>query len=91
MLFDLQPEFIIQGELDLGDDGSLEDIADKARLMSALGALNNRHGRGIFSALKGYRLSDLSGTKDANLFSSTEVHSPSTVLGLHLNVRRAKL
>ncbi len=46
MLLDLQPDSIIQGELDLGDDDSLEDIADKARLMSALDAINKRYGRG---------------------------------------------
>ena len=46
MLLDLQPDSVIQGELDLGDDGSLEDIADKARLMSALDAINKRYGRG---------------------------------------------
>jgi DNA polymerase V len=46
MLLDLQPNSIIQGELDLGDDDSLEDIADKARLMSALDAINKRYGRG---------------------------------------------
>lgn len=46
MLLDLQPDSIIQGELDLGGDDSLEDIADKARLMSALDAINKRYGRG---------------------------------------------
>lgn len=46
MLLDLQSDSIIQGELDLGDDDSLEDIADKARLMSALDAINKRYGRG---------------------------------------------
>lgn len=46
MLLDLQPDSIIQGELDLGDDDSLEDIADKARLMSALDAINKHYGRG---------------------------------------------
>ncbi len=46
MLLDLQPDSIIQGELDLGDDDSIEDIADKARLMSALDAINKRYGRG---------------------------------------------
>ena len=46
MLLDLQPDSIIQVELDLGDDDSLEDIADKARLMSALDAINKRYGRG---------------------------------------------
>lgn len=46
MLLDLQPNSIIQGELDLGDGDSLGDIADKARLMSALDAINKRYGRG---------------------------------------------
>jgi DNA polymerase V len=46
MLLDLQPDSVIQGELDLGDDDSLEEIADKARLMSALDAINKRYGRG---------------------------------------------
>ena len=46
MLLDLQPDSIIQGELDLGGDDSLKDIADKARLMSALDAINKRYGRG---------------------------------------------
>jgi DNA polymerase V len=46
MLLDLQSDSIIQGELDLGDDDSLEDIADKARLMSTLDAINKRYGRG---------------------------------------------
>lgn len=46
MLLDLQPDSVIQGELDLGDDDSLEDIADKRRLMSALDAINKRYGRG---------------------------------------------
>ena len=46
MLLDLQPDCIGQGELDLGDGDSLEDIADKARLMSALDAIYKRYGRG---------------------------------------------
>jgi len=46
MLLDLQPDSVIQGELDLGGDDSLEEIADKARLMSALDAINKRYGRG---------------------------------------------
>ena len=46
MLLDLQPDSVVQGELDLGDDDSIEDIADKARLMSALDAINKRYGRG---------------------------------------------
>jgi DNA polymerase V len=46
MLLDLQPDSVMQGELDLGGDESLENIADKARLMSALDAINKRYGRG---------------------------------------------
>ena len=46
MLLDLQPDCIQQGELDLGDDETLEDIADKTRLMSALDAINQRYGKG---------------------------------------------
>jgi len=46
MLLDLQPDSVVQGELDLGDDDSIEDIADKARLMSALDAINKRYGHG---------------------------------------------
>ena len=46
MLLDLQPDSIIQRELDLGGGDSLGDIADKARLMSALDAINKRYGRG---------------------------------------------
>ena len=46
MLLDLQADSIIQGELDLGGGDSLGDIADKARLMSALDAINKRYGRG---------------------------------------------
>ena len=46
MLLDLQPDSVVQGELDLGDDDSLEDIADKTRLMAALDAINQRYGKG---------------------------------------------
>jgi DNA polymerase V len=46
MLLELQPDSVVQGELDLGDDGSLEDIADKTRLMAALDAINQRYGKG---------------------------------------------
>jgi len=46
MLLDLQPDCIQQGELDLGADETLEDIADKTRLMSALDAINQRYGKG---------------------------------------------
>jgi DNA polymerase V len=46
MLLDLKTDSIVQGELDLGDDDSLEDIADKKRLMAALDAINQRYGKG---------------------------------------------
>lgn len=46
MLLDLQPDSVVQGELDLGNDESLEDIADKTRLMAALDAINQRYGKG---------------------------------------------
>ena len=46
MLLDLQPDSVVQGELDLEDDDSQEDLADKVRLMSALDTINKRYGRG---------------------------------------------
>ena len=46
MLLDLQPDSVVQGELDLEDDDSQEDIVDKVRLMSALDTINKRYGRG---------------------------------------------
>lgn len=46
MLIDLQHDSVIQHELDLEDGDSLADIADKARLMAALGTNNSRYGRG---------------------------------------------
>jgi DNA polymerase V len=46
MLLDLQPDCVQQGELDLGEDETTADIADKTRLMSALDAINQRYGKG---------------------------------------------
>lgn len=46
MLLDLQPDSIVQGELDLDENDSHADIAEKARLMSALDTINKRYGRG---------------------------------------------
>ena len=46
MLLDLQPDSVVQGELDLDDDDSHGDLADKVRLMSALDTINKRYGRG---------------------------------------------
>ena len=46
MLLDLQPDSVVQGELDLAEDDSHADIAEKVRLMSALDTINKRYGRG---------------------------------------------
>jgi DNA polymerase V len=46
MLLDLQPDSVVQGELDLAEDDSHADIAEKIRLMSALDTINKRYGRG---------------------------------------------
>jgi DNA polymerase V len=46
MLMDLQPDSIRQGELELGDEESLDDMTEKTRLMSALDAINQRYGKG---------------------------------------------
>ncbi len=46
MLLDLQPDSLVQGELDLEDDYTHDDLADKVRLMSALDTINKRYGRG---------------------------------------------
>jgi DNA polymerase V len=46
MLLDLQPDSILQGELAFEDDESMEDIADKSRLMTALDTINQRFGKG---------------------------------------------
>jgi len=49
MLMDLQPDGVVQGELDLEDGDSLVDIADKASLMTALDEINSRYGRGTMT------------------------------------------
>lgn len=51
MLIELQPQSLVQGELDLGlDDGTASEnpglVRDKTRLMSAIDAVNRRYGRG---------------------------------------------
>ena len=46
MLLDLQPDSVVQGELDLEDGDPHDDLADKVRLMSALDTINKRYGRG---------------------------------------------
>jgi DNA polymerase V len=46
MLLDLQPDSVQQGELAFGEDDASDDIADKARLMSALDTINQRFGKG---------------------------------------------
>jgi DNA polymerase V len=46
MLLDLQPDCVVQGELDLEDNESYDDLAGKVRLMSALDTINKRYGRG---------------------------------------------
>ena len=46
MLLDLQPDSVVQGELDLAEDDSHADIAEKVRLMSALDTINKRYGHG---------------------------------------------
>jgi len=49
MLMDLQPDCVSQGELDLEIGDSLDEIADKARLMTALDEINSRYGRGTMT------------------------------------------
>jgi DNA polymerase V len=46
MLLDLQSDSVVQGELDLGDGGTLEELADKTLLMTALDTINQRFGKG---------------------------------------------
>jgi DNA polymerase V len=46
MLLDLQPDAVVQGELDLGDVGTQEQQEEKIRLMSTLDTLNQRFGKG---------------------------------------------
>ncbi len=44
MLLDLAPDYLVQGELDLEDDGA--EVAERGRLMKAMDVLNNRFGKG---------------------------------------------
>ena len=46
MLLDLQPDSVVQAELDLGDGGTMEELNEKARLMTALDTINKRFGKG---------------------------------------------
>jgi DNA polymerase V len=46
MLLDLQSNSIVQGELDLEDGTTQEEIIEKSRLMMALDTINKRFGRG---------------------------------------------
>jgi DNA polymerase V len=46
MLLELQPDSVVQAELDLGDGDPTEELADKTRLMTALDAVNQRFGKG---------------------------------------------
>jgi len=46
MLLDLQPDSVVQGELDLGDGDCADELVDKTRLMTALDTINHRFGKG---------------------------------------------
>ena len=46
MLLDLQSDSVVQGELDMGDGDTMEELADKTRLMTALDTINLRFGNG---------------------------------------------
>lgn len=46
MLLDLQPDSVVQAELDLGDGGTLDELNEKTRLMTALDTINRRYGKG---------------------------------------------
>lgn len=46
MLLDLLPDSVLQGELDLGEGVTSEDLAEKSRLMTALDSINDRFGKG---------------------------------------------
>jgi DNA polymerase V len=46
MLLDLQPDNVVQGELDMGDGGTGEELNDKTQLMTTLDTLNQRFGKG---------------------------------------------
>lgn len=44
MLLDLAPDHLVQGELDLEDDGG--EVVERARLMKVMDRLNSRYGKG---------------------------------------------
>jgi len=46
MLLDLQPDSVVQAELDLGEGGTMEELNEKTRLMTALDTINKRFGKG---------------------------------------------
>jgi DNA polymerase V len=46
MLLDLQPDSVLQGELDLEEGDTTNEISEKIRLMSALDTINMRFGKG---------------------------------------------
>ena len=46
MLLDLGPDSVVQGELDFAEGESLQDAAEKTRLMTALDTINQRFGKG---------------------------------------------
>jgi len=46
MLLDLGPDSVVQGELDFADGESLQEVAEKTRLMTALDTINQRFGKG---------------------------------------------
>ena len=59
MLLDLQPDSVLQGELNLEDGDTNEESADKSRLMTALDTINHRFGKGTMkmasAGLDGHR------------------------------------
>lgn len=57
MLLDLAPDNLVQGELDLEDDGA--SVAERGRLMKVMDGLNSRFGKGTLHVAS-------SGLDDAN-------------------------
>jgi len=53
MLLDLQPDHVVQGELDWGEGNQCENQAEKVRLMSALDTINHRFGKGTMKMASG--------------------------------------
>ena len=53
MLLDLQPNHVVQGELDWGEGDIGDQQADKVRLMSALDTINHRFGKGTMKMASG--------------------------------------